>query len=78
MKVIRYETGEETLYDFHTLKQILGFNKSKLYRELKKIDGKEIVRYRNQYLFKENTLFKLMEKRLMEEVSKIESVEYGL
>ena len=77
MRVIRYKTGEETLYDFHTLKQILGVNKSKLYRELKKVEDIEVIKYRNQFLFKENTVFKLMENRLIEELNKIESVEYG-
>ncbi len=75
MRVLRYETDKGILYDFHTMKLILGVNKSKLYRELKKIDVSDMMKYRNQFLFSENTLFLLMEKRLIEELDKIESHE---
>jgi hypothetical protein len=64
---------EDNLYDFTTIKNILGVNKSKLYRELKKLPDKTFVKYKNQYLYKENTLFLLMEKILFERLDKIET-----
>jgi hypothetical protein len=48
-------------------------SKTKLYRDLKKIEDKEFVRYKNQYLYKEKTLLLLMEKTLIERLDKIEN-----
>lgn len=72
MRVLRYRRNEETLYDFHTIKKVLGVNKSKLYRELKKIEDRDYVKYRNQFLFREKTLFLLMEKQLFVGLDKIQ------
>ena len=56
MRIIEYVTNEnEILYDFNTIKNILGVNKSKLQREMNKIEGREYVKYKNQFLFKEKT-----------------------
>jgi hypothetical protein len=63
---------EDNLYDFTTIQNILGVNKSKLHRELQKLPEKNFVKYKNQYLYKENTLFLLMEKILFERLDKIE------
>ena len=79
MRIIEYVTNEnEILYDFNTIKNILGVNKSKLQREMNKIEGREYVKYKNQFLFKEKTLFLLMEQILFERLDKIEMNENEL
>jgi hypothetical protein len=50
-------------------------SKTKLYRDLKKIEDNEFVRYKNQFLYKEKTLLLLMEKSLIERLDKIEKEE---
>jgi hypothetical protein len=40
---------------------------------LKRIEDNEIVRYKNQFLYKEKTLLLLMEKTLIDRLDKIES-----
>jgi hypothetical protein len=79
MKVIGYITEEDDkLYDFNSIKNILKVSKSRLYRELKRIECNEIVKYKNQFLYKENTLLLLMEKALAERLEKIENEGYEL
>ncbi len=74
MKVVGFLTEEnDKLYDFNSIKNILKVSKTKLYRDLKKIEDKEFVRYKNQYLYKEKTLLLLMEKTLIERLDKIEN-----
>lgn len=76
MKVVGFLTEEnDKLYDFNSLKNILKVSKTKLYRDLKKIEDNEFVRYKNQYLYKEKTLLLLMEKTLIERLEKIERIE---
>ncbi len=71
--IINYNNeNENKLYDFSTIKDILGVNKSKLHRELKKINEKDFVKYKNQHLYREYTLFLLMERILIERLDKIE------
>jgi hypothetical protein len=73
MKVVSFITEEnDKLYDFNSLKNLLKVSKSKLYRDLKRIEDKEIVRYKNQFLYKEKTLFLLIEMRLENGLEKIE------
>jgi hypothetical protein len=57
------------LYDIETMKQILKVPKSKIQRELKRIDG-EIIIYKNLFLYPEKTLFNLMEIILIEKLEK--------
>ncbi len=74
MKVVGFLTEEnDKLYDFNSIKNILRISKSKLYRDLKRIEDNEIVRYKNQFLYKEKTLLLLMEKTLIDRLDKIES-----
>lgn len=76
MKVVGFLTEEnDKLYDFNSIKNILKVSKTKLYRDLKKIEENEFVRYKNQYLYKEKTLLLLMEKTLIERLEKIERIE---
>lgn len=79
MKIVKYISEEnENLYDVNTIKGIIGINKSKLQRELKKIPKDQFIRYKNQYLFKERILFELMMNRIFERLYKIEIMENGL
>jgi hypothetical protein len=73
MKVVGFLTEQnDKLYDFNSIKNILRVSKSKLYRDLKRIEDNEFVRYKNQFLYKEKTLLLLMEKTLIERLDKIE------
>jgi hypothetical protein len=63
---------DDNLYDFTSMKEILGVTKSKLNRELQKIPQKEFVKYKNQYLYNEITLLLLMETILFQRLDKIE------
>jgi hypothetical protein len=79
MKVVGFLTEEnDKLYDFNSIKNILKVSKTKLYRDLKKIEAMEFVRYKNQYLYKEKTLLLLMEKTLIDRLDKIERIENEL
>ena len=63
---------DDNLYDFTSMKEILGVTKSKLNRELQKLPQKDFVKYKNQYLYNETTLLLLMEKILFQRLDKIE------
>lgn len=76
MKIIEYRlNGNETLYDFNTIKNILKTDRSKLQRDLRRVSGTENVKYKNQYLYKEEILFLLVEEELFKRLDKIELVE---
>jgi hypothetical protein len=65
MKVINYLTEEnDKLYDVNTMVIILGTTKSKIQREIKRQNVSPLVKYKNQYLYPENTLFRIMESIL--------------
>lgn len=73
MNIVEYRiNGKDKFYDFTTIKQILKTDRSKLQRDLRRISGKDFVKYKNQYLYKENTLFRLLEEKLIDELDKIE------
>ncbi len=57
------------LYDIETMKHFLKVPKSKIQRELKRIDG-EIIKYKNLFLYPEKTLFNLIEIILIEKLEK--------
>jgi hypothetical protein len=79
MKVVKYISEEnDNLYDVNSIKSILGINKSKLQREFKKLPEKQFIKYKNQYLFKEKTLFDLMINRIFERLYKMEIIENEL
>ena len=78
MRVSYRTEREDNLYDFTTIKQILGVNKSKLHREIHKLTERGFVKYKNQYLYKEKTLFLLMEQILFERLDKMEQQENEL
>jgi hypothetical protein len=79
MKVVGFLTEEnDKLYYLNSIKNILKVSKTKLYRDLKKIETSEFIRYKNQYLYKEKTLLLLMEKTLIDRLDKIEREENEL
>ena len=75
MNIVEYRiNGENKFYDFSTINQILKIDRSKLQRNLRRISGNDFIKYKNQYLYTENTLFKLMEEELIERLDKIETL----
>lgn len=74
MNIIEYRiNGGNKFYDFSTINQILKIDRSKLQRDLKRLSGKDFIKYKNQYLYNENILFQLMEEQLIERLDKIET-----
>ncbi len=55
------------MYDVETIKAIVKVSRSKIQRELKKIDGK-VLKYKNLFLYEETMLFNLIEKLMMEKL----------
>ena len=53
------------------MRQILNVSKSKIQRELKKLNT-EVVKHKNLHLHSERTLFSLMEVILIEKLEKID------
>lgn len=73
MKIVGYLTEEnDKLFDFNTLQRITGTTKSKLHRDLHKLNDREFVKYKNQFLYTEKTLYQLMERLLFERLDKIQ------
>ena len=64
--------GNRKFYDIETMKQILNVSKSKIQRELKKLNTDEVVKHKNLHLHSEQTLFSLMEVILIEKLEKID------
>ena len=70
MMILYTDANNNKLIDFNTLQTILKTNKSKLYRALGDLNGVEVVRYKNQFLYYENTLFMLMREKLIERIER--------
>jgi hypothetical protein len=71
MKVIGYISEEnDKLYDLNTMIKIIGTSKSKIQREIKRNKLSEYMKYKNQFLYSENTLFTIMERLIIERISK--------
>jgi hypothetical protein len=69
MKIIGYITEEENkLYDFDTIRKILNTSRSKLHRDIKK-NNVLGTKYKNQFLYSEQTLFIMMENNLIERLN---------
>jgi len=60
------------LIDFKTLQKVLNMKKTTLHRRMKTLNIKEVRRYKNQFLYKEETLYVLMKFKLIEKLN-----EYG-
>jgi hypothetical protein len=72
MIILCQDEKGNNLFDFSNLQKILNFNKSKLYRELKKLDQVEKIKYKNQNLYPEKVLFSLMKMKLIQRLEKLE------
>ena len=59
--------NNQKLFDFDTLKTTLCITKTKLQREIKKINP-ERIKYKNLHLYNEDTLMKLLEKIMIEKI----------
>ena len=73
MKIIEYVTEEnKKFYDFDTMLKVIGTNKSKLQREIKKngILTGNCIKYKNQYLYPEDSFFSLLEGFLNDRLKK--------
>lgn len=57
--------NNERFYDIETIQKIIEVSRSKIHRELKKMNC-DYTKYKNLYLYNEKTLFKLMEVILIE------------
>lgn len=67
--MVIFVENNNRMYDIETIKNLLNVSRSKIQRELKKIDG-EVLKYKNLFLYEENMLFNLMEIILIEKLSK--------
>ena len=69
MRIIRYLTEEDDrYYDFDTIRKILNTSRAKLHRDIKK-NNVEGTKYKNQYLYSEQSLFIMMEKYLIDKLN---------
>jgi hypothetical protein len=79
MKIVGYLSEEnESLYDFDTIRKMSRTSKSKLHRVLHKLPDIEFMKYKNQFLYTERTVFQVFEKLLFERLDKIETDENEL
>lgn len=67
--MVIFVENNNRMYDIETIKEIVNVSRSKIQRELKKIDGK-VLKYKNLFLYEESILFNLMEIILIEKISK--------
>lgn len=67
--MVIFVENNNRMYDIETIKDLLNVSRSKIQRELKKIDG-EVIKYKNLFLYEESMLFNLMEIILIEKLSK--------
>ena len=63
--MVVFVENNNRMYDIETIKDLLNVSRSKIQRELKKIDG-EVLKYKNLFLYEESMLFNLMEIILIE------------
>jgi predicted transcriptional regulator len=69
--ILYTDANNNKLIDFNTLQTILKTNKSKLYRALNQLPNVEVVKYKNQFLYQEKTLFELMKLELIKRLEKM-------
>lgn len=78
MNLIAYTIREsDPYYDFSTMKDLLKIDRSKLQRDLRRIAKANFIKYKNQHLYKQEVLFKLMEEQLICDLAKINSTNNG-
>ena len=67
--MVIFVENNKRMYDIETIKEIVNVSRSKIQRELKKLDGK-VIKYKNLFLYEEKILFNLMEMILIEKMNK--------
>ena len=67
--MVIFVENNNRMYDIETIKEIVNVSRSKIQRELKKLDGK-VIKYINLFLYEEKILFNLMEMILIEKMNK--------
>ena len=67
--MIVFLKGNKKLYDIETMRTILNVPKSKIQRELKKLEG-QFTKYKNLHLYPEEALFNLMEIIFIEKLNR--------
>lgn len=72
MRIYYKDEKDNTMLDFNTLRQTLNISKSKLYRMINESPEIEVVKYKNQFLYSEKSLYLLMKKRLIEKLNRNE------
>ncbi len=65
--MVVFVENNQRMYDIETIKDFLKISRSKVQRELKKIDG-EVFKYKNLFLYEEKMVFNLMENLLIEKL----------
>lgn len=65
--MVIFVENNNRMYDIETIKEIVNVSRSKIQRELKKLDGK-VLKYKNLFLYEERMLFNLMEIILIEKI----------
>lgn len=71
MRVLSFINEEnKRFYDIETMKRIMGVSRSKVQREIKRNNFSEDLKYKNQFLYSQRTLFSLMECVLIEKIEK--------
>ena len=65
--MVIFVENNNRMYDIETIKEIVNVSRSKIQRELKKLDGK-VLKYKNLFLYEESMLFNLMEIILIEKI----------
>lgn len=69
MMILYTDENENRLIDFKTLKRVLNMKKSTLYRVIKGLEIDEPIKYKNQYLYKEEVLYLIMKQKLIERIN---------
>lgn len=67
--ILYTDDNNNKLIDFKTIQVIMKMNKSKLYRAINQLDNIKVIKYKNQFLYSESTLFQLMKLRLIEKLN---------
>jgi hypothetical protein len=68
--ILVYRIGNDDLYDFEGIKNLIGINKSKLQRVMNKLDTNP-KKYKNRHLYLERTIHEVMEALLLERLKKL-------
>ena len=68
--MVTFLLNESKYYDIETMRYVLQVPKSKIQRELRKMNN-DFVKYKNLHLYNELTLLNLMELILIEKLYKV-------